>query len=31
MEPERGAPVRLAVEGYIPTHFVDQFLRNDQA
>ena len=30
MEPERGTPIRLAVEGDIPTHFVDQFLRNDQ-
>ena len=31
MEPERGAPVRLTMEGDIPAHFVDQFLRNDQA
>ena len=31
MEPERGAPVRLAVEGDIPAHFIDQLLRNDQA
>ena len=31
MEPERGTPVRLTMEGDIPAHFVDQFLRNDQA
>lgn len=30
MEPERGTPVRLTMEGDIPAHFVDQFLRNDQ-